>query len=110
MQTPSIDIYGNEYDTFENIPEGAVFDELDLFSTELTEKLTTLTVRKLKFIQLLNDCDDTDTDIPLFSVLPKGLKELDCSEASITSLKGLPEGLEKLDCRETNITSLEGLP
>ena len=67
-----IDINGNKYDGFWNIPEGAAFDMLDISwecFTELPKKLSTLTVRKF-------NC--WGTNIASLKGLPKGLKELIC--------------------------------
>ena len=105
MQRPFIDINGNSYDSLEDIPEGAVFDKLDLSRecfTELPEKLATITVRNLN----LEGC----RDLTSLKGLPKGLKYLNCCLTGITSLEGLPEGLEWLSCWGTKITSLKGLP
>jgi len=105
MRRPFTDINGNSYDSLEDIPEGAVFDKLDLSRecfTELPKKLATITVRSLN----LESC----RDLTSLKGLPKGLKELDCNLTDITSLEGLPEGLEWLSCWGTKITSLKGLP
>ncbi len=101
---PLIDIYDIKYDGFWHIPEGAVFDVLDLSwerFTEFPRKLSTLTVRLL-------DC--WGASITSLKGLPKGLKELVCSNTRITSLEGLPQGLKELHCCSTSITSLEGVP
>ena len=120
------DINGNEYNSLEDIPEGAVFDVLNLSRedfTELPEKLATLTVRTLRLDYCRNltslkglpkgleNLNCSSTAITSLEGLSEGLKRLDCSHCyELTSLKGLPEGLTRLDCRRTAITSLEGLP
>ena len=96
------DINGNLYDIY-NIPEGTVFDELDLSRmdfTELPKELATCTVKRLN----ISGCTYWNS----FKNFPKGLEYLDCRYTGITSLEGCPKGLKKLDCSCTKIASLEG--
>jgi len=99
------DINGNVYN-INDIPEGTVFDELDLSRmdfVELPEVLATCTVKKL----YLTGCTYWNS----FKNFPKGVEYLDCRYTGINSLKGCPaEALKKLDCSCTSIDSLEGCP
>jgi len=98
------DIKGNLYDIY-NIPEGTVFEELDLSRmdfTELPKVLSTCMVKRLN----ISGCTYWNS----FKNFPKGLEYLDCRYTGITSLKGCPEGLKNLDCSCTKIASLEGYP
>ena len=106
MKKPFRDIYGNKYNSLEDIPEGSIFDKLNLSEmefTELPEKLATITVRLLN----LEECKSLTS----LKGLPKGLKKLNCSDTSITSLEGLPEGLKEINCTFCNsLETLKGCP
>ncbi len=105
MRRPFKGVNGDRYYSLEDIPEGAMFNDINLSETdfaELPKVLSTLMIKALSIYRCVR--------ITSLEGLPKGLEKLDCGATGITSLKGLSEGLKELYCWSTGITSFEGLP
>ena len=108
-ETPRVfkDVDGKEYDDITRIPEGAVFDELDLSGmdfTKLPEVLATCTVKKF----VLHECNNLTS----LEGCPKGIERFSCSFCdSLTSLEGSPEGVKEFHCENcASLSSLKGCP
>ena len=86
------DINGNLHN-INNIPDGTVFDELDLSGMDFTElpDLSKCVIKKL----IIRDCKNLTS----LKNLPNYIKEIDCSGcSSLTSLEGCPKGVKRINC------------
>lgn len=100
------DINGNVYD-LRHIPEGTVFDKLDLSYMEISELPASLASCKARVL-ITNGCDN----LASFNNLPKGLEIVYCESCnSLETLEGLPKDLKELYCSGCqNLYSLKGCP
>ena len=99
------DINGKIHSIY-NIPEGTVFDNLDLSGMDFTE-LPDLSKCTIKGKLDLRNC----SNLTSLKGLPEGLRELNCSSCkSLRSLEGCPESVEEIDLSECDSISLEGCP
>jgi len=100
------DIQGNVHD-LRNIPEGTVFDTLDLSNMEIAELPASLANCKARKI-IVNGCDNFSS----FKNLPQGLEIVYCESCnSLGTLEGLPKDLKELYCSGCqDLYSLKGCP
>jgi len=99
------DINGKLHDIY-NIPEGTVFEDLDLSGMSFTELPASLANCTVKGRLICNGC----ISLKSLKNLPEGVKEVDCSNCTaLDTLEGCTDSVEAIVCRGcTSLQSLKG--